>query len=89
MCLLAKLFLDHKTLYLDVEPFLFYPLTIWDGYGAHLVGYFSKVRRKLVIDDDDLQLSMLPGKVLVLELQSVVHFDPAAPSAQGVWQTTD
>ena len=24
ICLLAKLFLDHKTLYYDVEPFLFY-----------------------------------------------------------------
>jgi hypothetical protein len=27
LCLLAKLFLDHKTLYYDVEPFLFYVLT--------------------------------------------------------------
>ncbi|GHP09870.1 hypothetical protein PPROV_000860500 [Pycnococcus provasolii] len=26
LCLLAKLFLDHKTLYYDVEPFLFYVL---------------------------------------------------------------
>lgn len=26
LCLLAKLFLDHKTLYYDVEPFLFYIL---------------------------------------------------------------
>ena len=26
LCLLAKLFLDHKTLYFDVEPFLFYIL---------------------------------------------------------------
>ena len=43
LCLLAKLFLDHKTLYFDVEPFLFYILTEVDKYGAHLVGYFSKV----------------------------------------------
>lgn len=42
LCLLAKLFLDHKTLYYDVEPFLFYVLTAWDKKGAHLVGYFSK-----------------------------------------------
>ncbi|XP_022106004.1 histone acetyltransferase KAT8-like [Acanthaster planci] len=42
MCLLAKLFLDHKTLYFDVEPFLFYVLTEVDRQGAHLVGYFSK-----------------------------------------------
>ncbi len=27
LCLLVKLFLDHKTLYHDVEPFLFYVLT--------------------------------------------------------------
>ncbi|XP_078316982.1 uncharacterized protein LOC111118300 isoform X4 [Crassostrea virginica] len=42
LCLLAKLFLDHKTLYYDVEPFLFYVLTLNDEYGSHLVGYFSK-----------------------------------------------
>lgn len=43
LCLLAKLFLDHKTLYYDVEPFLFYVLTLNDEYGSHIVGYFSKV----------------------------------------------
>ena len=43
LCLLAKLFLDHKTLYYDVEPFLFYVLTLNDQYGSHIVGYFSKV----------------------------------------------
>lgn len=43
LCLLAKLFLDHKTLYYDVEPFLFYVLTLNDEYGCHVVGYFSKV----------------------------------------------
>uniref|UniRef100_UPI00358E8365 histone acetyltransferase KAT8 n=1 Tax=Myxine glutinosa TaxID=7769 RepID=UPI00358E8365 len=42
LCLLAKLFLDHKTLYFDVEPFMFYVLTETDRQGAHLVGYFSK-----------------------------------------------
>ena len=42
LCLLAKLFLDHKTLYYDVEPFLFYVLTKNDRKGCHLVGYFSK-----------------------------------------------
>jgi hypothetical protein len=42
LCLLAKLFLDHKTLYYDVEPFLFYVLTQNDSAGCHLVGYFSK-----------------------------------------------
>ena len=42
LCLLAKLFLDHKTLYYDVEPFVFYVLTRNDSKGNHLVGYFSK-----------------------------------------------
>ncbi|CAF0995130.1 unnamed protein product [Adineta steineri] len=42
LCLLAKSFLDHKTLYYDVEPFLFYVLTKNDAYGCHFVGYFSK-----------------------------------------------
>ena len=42
LCLLAKLFLDHKTLFFDVEPFMFYILCEVDKHGAHLVGYFSK-----------------------------------------------
>jgi len=39
---LAKLFLDHKNLYYDLEPFLFYVLTENDEMGHHIVGYFSK-----------------------------------------------
>lgn len=42
LCLLAKLFLDHKTLYYDVEPFWFYIITQVDDDGSHIVGYFSK-----------------------------------------------
>ncbi|KAL3801857.1 hypothetical protein ACHAWO_003863 [Cyclotella atomus] len=42
LCLLAKLFLDHKTLYYDVDPFYFYVITEVDEEGAHIVGYFSK-----------------------------------------------
>eukprot|EP00242_Pyramimonas_sp_CCMP2087_P014883 CAMPEP_0198207764 /NCGR_PEP_ID=MMETSP1445-20131203/11191_1 /TAXON_ID=36898 /ORGANISM="Pyramimonas sp., Strain CCMP2087" /LENGTH=462 /DNA_ID=CAMNT_0043880909 /DNA_START=74 /DNA_END=1462 /DNA_ORIENTATION=- len=42
LCLIAKLFLDHKTLYFDVEPFLFYILTEQDENGHHVAGYFSK-----------------------------------------------
>ncbi|VDN01166.1 unnamed protein product [Thelazia callipaeda] len=42
LCLLAKLFLDHKTLYYDTDPFLFYILTEQDDRGFHIVGYFSK-----------------------------------------------
>lgn len=42
LCLLSKLFLDHKTLYYDVDPFLFYIMTIKSEQGHHVVGYFSK-----------------------------------------------
>ncbi|WIA12761.1 hypothetical protein OEZ85_006395 [Tetradesmus obliquus] len=42
LCLLSKLFLDHKTLYYDVDPFLFYVLCEVDADGYHTVGYFSK-----------------------------------------------
>nr|CDP97853.1 BMA-LSY-12 [Brugia malayi] len=47
LCLLAKLFIDHKTLFYDVEPFLFYVLTIWNSSGCHLAGYFSKQKCSL------------------------------------------
>ena len=39
------MFLDHKTLYYDVEPFLFYVMTEVDEEGARFVGYFSKEKR--------------------------------------------
>lgn len=42
LCLLAKLFLDHKTLYYDTDPFLFYVMCELDDRGFHIVGYFSK-----------------------------------------------
>ncbi|CAL1278060.1 unnamed protein product [Larinioides sclopetarius] len=42
LCLLAKCFLDHKTLYYDTDPFLFYVMTELDNSGFHIVGYFSK-----------------------------------------------
>lgn len=48
LCLLAKLFLDHKTLYFDVEPFLFYVMTEADNEGAHIIGYFSKEKNSFL-----------------------------------------
>ncbi|ELQ76426.1 Histone acetyltransferase (MYST family) [Trachipleistophora hominis] len=39
LCLVAKCFLDHKTLYYDVEPFLFY--TLYDD-DSNFIGYFSR-----------------------------------------------
>lgn len=46
LCLLSKLFLDHKTLYYDVDPFLFYVLCEQDQHSNHhIVGYFSKEKQ--------------------------------------------
>ena len=46
LCLLSKLFLDHKTLYYEVDPFLFYVLCEVDVVGRHhIVGYFSKEKQ--------------------------------------------
>lgn len=39
------MFLDHKSLFYDVEPFLFYVMTETDEIGARFVGYFSKEKR--------------------------------------------
>ncbi|TID31152.1 hypothetical protein CANINC_000260 [Pichia inconspicua] len=42
LCLLAKLFLNSKTLYYDVEPFIFYVLYDYSSGNFNFVGYFSK-----------------------------------------------
>lgn len=42
LCYISKLFLDHKLLSYDIEPFLFYVLTEVDESGCHIAGYFSK-----------------------------------------------
>ncbi|GAA5987839.1 hypothetical protein JCM10908_007237 [Rhodotorula pacifica] len=42
LCLLCKAFLDHKTLYYDVDPFMYYVMCSRDEYGLHFVGFFSK-----------------------------------------------
>jgi histone acetyltransferase MYST1 len=57
LCLLAKLFLDHKTLYYDVSPFWFYVLCEVDAEGVHPVGYFSK--EKSSQDDYNLACIMI------------------------------
>ena len=72
LCLLAKLFLDHKTLYYDVDPFRFYVLceVLEDG-GHHIGGYFSK--EKLSVEGNNIAcILVLPqhqrkgyGKLLI------------------------
>lgn len=60
LCLLAKLFLNSKTLYYDVEPFIFYILTEREDHQDqpphfHLVGYFSKEK----LNSTDYNLSCI------------------------------
>ncbi len=42
LCLLSKLFLDHKNLFYEAETFLFYVLTEYVDETYHFVGYYSK-----------------------------------------------
>ncbi|KAJ7902104.1 histone acetyltransferase, MYST superfamily [Mycena olivaceomarginata] len=42
LSLLSKCFLDHKTLYYDVTPFMYYVMAQRDSTGCHVIGYFSK-----------------------------------------------
>merc|ERR1712079_884732 len=63
LCLLAKFFLDHKTLYFDVEPFLFYVMTTADSSGCHIVGYFSKVKNSVYNYNVSYFLSRAENKI--------------------------
>ena len=45
LCYIAKFFLDHKTLYYDVDPFWFYVMCEVDERGGHIAGYFSKEKK--------------------------------------------
>jgi len=77
LCLLAKLFLDHKTLYYDVEPFLFYVLTHSDSSGTHLIGYFSKVSVKfgalLIVRCDVLCVAVVVVAVVDVSIVVIFH----------------
>jgi histone acetyltransferase HTATIP len=42
LALLSKLFLDHKSLYYDIDVFMFYVLCRREESGYQMVGYFSK-----------------------------------------------
>lgn len=42
LSLLSKLFLDHKSLYYDIDVFMFYVLCRLEDNGYQIVGYFSK-----------------------------------------------
>ncbi|XP_069694389.1 histone acetyltransferase KAT7-like isoform X2 [Periplaneta americana] len=44
LCLMAKLFIENKVVFFEVNPFLFYIMCVKDDEGLHLIGYFSKVK---------------------------------------------
>ena len=68
LCLLSKMFLDHKSLFYDVEPFLFYVMTEVDenGAGDILVGTDF-----VVVDVDTLELEVVVALVLTVAVNAV------------------
>jgi histone acetyltransferase MYST2 len=80
LCLLAKLFLHHKTLYYDVEPFRFYIMTEADSDGFHLIGYFSKEKNSFLNYNVSCILSLPPfqkqgyGRMLIDFSESLLSF---------------
>jgi histone acetyltransferase MYST1 len=61
LCLFAKLFLDHKTLYFDVEPFLFYVMCERTPEGEYeLAGYFSKEKNNPLNENNLACILALP-----------------------------
>lgn len=47
LCLLSKLYLDHKNLFYETESFLFYVITEYVDDAYHFVGYFSKEKESV------------------------------------------
>ena len=84
---MAKLFLDHKTLYFDVEPFLFYILCEVDRQGAHIVGYFSK-EKESPEGNLPLRQKIDLNAFSPCRQQCCMHFNIASIPKKGLWQTT-
>lgn len=55
LSLFGKLFIDHKTIFFDVEPFVFYVLTDASSSFDHPMGYFSKE----IVSYDDYNLACI------------------------------
>lgn len=72
------MFLDHKTLYYDVEPFLFYVMTEVDDLGARFVGYFSKEKRS--IDNNVSCIMTLPVRQRKGWGQLLIDFSMSPPT---------
>ena len=97
LCLIAKSFLDHKTLYYDVEPFLFYVMTAADSDGCHIVGYFSKEKNSFLNYNVSCILTLPPYQVIPPAHQYKMIKGPVLkeilfcppPPAQRLWPSPD
>ena len=94
LCLIAKSFLDHKTLYYDVEPFLFYVMTAADSDGCHIVGYFSKEKNSFLNYNVSCILTLPPYQVLFNRKLKLIgnareNTKPLLPSAQRLRSAPD
>lgn len=82
LCLFAKLFLDHKSLYYLVDEFLFYLLYLGNGAGAlEFVGYFSK-EQNLVTDHNLSCILTLPSQQRKGWGRFLIHFSYALSRAE-------
>ena len=86
LCLLSKLFLDHKTLYYDVEPFMFYIMTQSDQEGFHIIGYFSKEKNSFLNYNVSCILTLPPyqkqgfGRMLI-DFSECIQYDDTYSNA--------
>ena len=79
------MFLGHKTLLYDVDPFMFYVMTESDEHGCHFVGYFSKASRRR---GSDLGARRAPGarRARAMGLDSLWIVQGLGPAMRGwVW----
>jgi hypothetical protein len=82
------MFLESKTLYYDVEPFLFYVMTQVDDLGARFVGYFSKEKRSPL--NNVSCIMTLPVRQrkgwgqLLIDFSTSLHPHPYFGTGQGV-----
>lgn len=88
------MFLDHKTLYYDVEPFLFYIMTETDDAGARFVGYFSKEKRSPMEYNVSYVSPLLKFShtferpdMCLFAIQ--LHSDPSSPTKKGMGKSLD
>jgi histone acetyltransferase MYST1 len=97
LCYIAKLFLDHKTLYYDVDPFLFYVLCEVDERGEHMI-FLAAIQilvAQIIIYSMIITIpnSRLPSGRLLLEreilrcrVQSCMYPYFPGPSKKRLWQ---